>query len=292
MATNIKYEPGYTLGAVVVTNPAAPVSNDPVRCGSLTGIALTDEGEGGNAATETTVNFGPFIAEFSVFDEATTGIAIGDPLYYDDVQGQLDNDAVNGYFFGIALAVVLANATTTILVMHVPTPGAGAYAALGVSTAKIANGAVTTAKIAALNVTDALMSAPAALTLNSMRTAKFEWDFATDAHAVGTVAFRGATLPAKARIVKGACYVKTALTGGAGATAAIQVTGANDLVAAAVVAGVPWSTADAMVPVVPVNTTATHIKSEAAGGKPSLVIGTNDLTAGHIDVWLDYTVVD
>ena len=291
MATNVVYEPGYKK-SVVVTNPAAPVTNDPIRYGSLTGIALTDEGEGGNDATHTSVDFGPFIALFSVFDEATTGVAIGDPLYYDDVQGQLDNDAVNGYFFGIALGVVLANATTTIEVMHVPTPGAGAYAALGVSTAKLANGAVTNAKIGALAVTDDKLVSPATLVRNVVRKAKFEWDFATDAHAVGTVAFRGETLPAKARIIRGSCYVKTALTGGASASAAIQITGANDFVAAAAVTGVPWSTADAMIPVVPVNTTATCIKSETAGGKPSLVIGTADLTAGHIDAFVEYVVVD
>ena len=33
----------------------SPVSGDPVRVGEMTGIALTDEGDGGNGATETTV---------------------------------------------------------------------------------------------------------------------------------------------------------------------------------------------------------------------------------------------
>jgi len=291
MATNITYEPGYSM-SVVVTDPVAPASGAAIRYGALTGIARTALAGGGNDATHTSVDFGPFIATFAVFDQATTGIAIGDPLFYDDVTHAIDNNAVTGYFFGIALGVVLANATTSISVMHVPSPGAGAYANLGISTGKIANGAVTTAKINPLAVTDALLSAPTALTLNAMRTAKFEFDFATDAHVMGTTVMRGATLPAKARIVTGACYIKTALTGAGGTTAAIQVTGANDFITDAAVAGVPWSTADAMVPVIPVNTTATCIKSEAAGGKPSLVIGTHDLTAGHIDVWLNYVVVD
>lgn len=287
MATNIVYKPGYKM-RVAATNPAVPVSGSAVRYGQLTGMALTDE----DAALLCSVDFGPFIARIPVFDRNTTGVNIGDPIFYEDDFGGLSNDAVNGYFYGMALAAVASNATTTIAVMHMPSPGAGAFANLGITTGKLANGAVTTIKIAALNITDALMSAPAALTLNSMRTAKFEWDSTIDAKAVGTVAFRGATLPAKARIVKGACYVKTALTGGVGSTAAIQVTGANDLITEAVVAGAPWHIADAMVPVIPVNTTATHIKCEAVGGKPSLVIGTNNLTAGHIDVWLDYVVVD
>jgi hypothetical protein len=288
---NIAYKPGYQL-AVIVSDPAVPVSGDPVRFGQLTGIAMNDEGAGGVLATQTIVDFGPFVATIPVEDELALGggIAVGDALFYDDTGSNVNNDNVNGYFFGMALAIVGNGLTATIAVLHTPSPGAGAFADLGIASGKIANGAITNAKMAALAVYDANLIAPDGLTLNVLRTAKFEWDFATDAHAVGTVAFRGATLPAKARIVEGHCYVKTALTGGAGATAAIQVTGANDIISATVVAGVPWSTSDAMVPIVPVNTTATAVKSEAAGGKPSLVIGTNDLTAGNIQLWLNYVV--
>ena len=46
MATNLYQDPGNVL-SVVVTNPAAPDSGDPVRFGSLTGLALVDEGDGG-----------------------------------------------------------------------------------------------------------------------------------------------------------------------------------------------------------------------------------------------------
>jgi len=53
MPTNLVYDFAEHL-SVVVTNPAAPVAGDPVRYGFATGVALTDEGGGGNAATATT----------------------------------------------------------------------------------------------------------------------------------------------------------------------------------------------------------------------------------------------
>lgn len=145
MAKNIVYEPGYEY-AVVVTDPAAPNSGDPVRFGSLTGIALLDEGEGGVGATETMCHFGPFIAEIPVKGEASA-IAVGDALFYDDGISAVNNDAVNGYFYGFALQAVNNGATTMIKVLHTPSPGAGTLANDSVTTAKIANGAVTEAKL-------------------------------------------------------------------------------------------------------------------------------------------------
>jgi predicted RecA/RadA family phage recombinase len=116
MAQNILYDPGFEM-SVVVTDPAAPNSGDAVRWNNMTGIALVDEGDGGNAATETTVNFGDFIADIPVTGEAGA-IAVGDKLYYDDAIDGLNNDAQNGYFFGYAREVVEDAATTTIEVWH------------------------------------------------------------------------------------------------------------------------------------------------------------------------------
>lgn len=174
MATNIVYEPAHKL-AVVVTDPAAPDSGDPVRYGVQTGIALLDEGEGGAGATETIVHFGQFVAELYVDDTSGAGIAVGDPLFYDDTETgnpatNLNDDSVNGYFFGIALEAVGANATTKIKVLHVPSPGSGSLVNLGITTGKLANLAVTAGKLAAnavetakildANVTSAKLEAP------------------------------------------------------------------------------------------------------------------------------------
>lgn len=124
MARNQVNKPGYQL-SVVVTNPATPVSGGPVRYGTLPGIALTDEGEGGNDATKTSVDFGPGIWELTVDDDLGTGIAVGDALYYHDTgtgTGSVNvNNRPNGAqcFFGYALETVSANATTAINVMKV-----------------------------------------------------------------------------------------------------------------------------------------------------------------------------
>ena len=45
---------GHSINAPA-SAPAAPVSGDPVMVGEIPGVALTSEGEGGNAAGETTI---------------------------------------------------------------------------------------------------------------------------------------------------------------------------------------------------------------------------------------------
>lgn len=119
MATNIKYEPGWSLN-LTCTKPEKPNSGDPVRIGNLTGIALTDE----DAAGKTVVNTGPFVAKFSVKDNANSGIAVGDMIWYhDDQTPPLDNVPTGGYYYGIALEAVTAGQTATIQVRHDDAPG-------------------------------------------------------------------------------------------------------------------------------------------------------------------------
>lgn len=151
MATNRVFADGYHL-SVVVTNPATPVSGDPVRYGVLTGIALTDEAEGGNPAGQTSVDFGPSVWNVRVDDNEGGGIAVGDPIYYHDTATgspttHLNNSAAGAdAFFGFAKAAVTANATPIIEVLHAP---------LGLATTTA--GAVAAAQIAAnsLNGTQA-----------------------------------------------------------------------------------------------------------------------------------------
>jgi hypothetical protein len=140
MATNIKYEPGWSLN-LTCTKPDKPNSGDPVRIGNLTGIALTDE----DAAGKTVVNTGPFVAKFSVKDNGGSGIAVGDTIWYhDDATPVLDNVSTGGYYYGIALETIIAEQTATIQVYHDCAPG-------GAGT--IGNGTVGTAQIAASGVT-------------------------------------------------------------------------------------------------------------------------------------------
>ena len=143
-ATNEIHKPGWNL-ALVIDDPAAPNSGDPVRFGELTGVAMLDEGDGGAGSTETVTYLGPGVYDLSVDDNEGTAIALGDSIFYHDSQTgtpatSLNNTATSmDAFFGIALEVVGANATTTINVLHIP---------VGASIA-IANAAVTTAMLAA-----------------------------------------------------------------------------------------------------------------------------------------------
>lgn len=152
MATNRKQKDGLHL-SVVVSDPAAPDSGDPVRFGSFTGVALTDEGDGGNDSTKTSVDFSPSVWDVSVDDNEGTGVAVGDAIYYHDTATgtpatNLNNTATGANaFFGTALETVGANATTTIEVLHAEL-GLITTTASEVGTGQLADGAVTRAKLA------------------------------------------------------------------------------------------------------------------------------------------------
>jgi len=121
MATNLKRP--YAVFPVVCTHPATPASGDPVRVGVLCGIALVDEGDGGNAATETTVDFRAQVWSVVVDDNATTGIAPGDLLYYHDTATGSPATSINNSsasadaVFGIAFGTLGVNATGAIDVL-------------------------------------------------------------------------------------------------------------------------------------------------------------------------------
>lgn len=149
MATNLIMQPAEVF-SVVCSSPTTPQSGDPVRYGYLTGVALTDEGEGGNIATETSVDFSQGIWDLSckgVDDDGNSAIAVGNAIFYVDADTPKLSKKVSGYFFGIAMEAVDAGATATINVLHMPAPGSGALATSGVTTSKIADAAVTAAKL-------------------------------------------------------------------------------------------------------------------------------------------------
>lgn len=122
-STNEVFVPGYHL-SLVCSHPAAPVSGGPVRIGKITGVAEGAEGAGGNGATQTSVYVGPGVFSLSVDDDAGTGIAVGDAIYYQDgatgtPATNLNNNATTPEaFFGYALEAIAANGTATIRVLH------------------------------------------------------------------------------------------------------------------------------------------------------------------------------
>lgn len=126
MATNRIKEHGRKL-SLVCTHPASPSSNDPVRIGSLIGVALTDE----RTAGDTTVDLGGVydLSVKGIDDDGNSAVAIGDKLYYvdadiDDGTGFLSKK-VSGYFAGVALEIVPTGTTVTINVLSGVAIGVG-----------------------------------------------------------------------------------------------------------------------------------------------------------------------
>jgi len=89
----------------------------------MTGVALTDEAEGGNATGYTTVDFTMKVWDLSVEgtdEDGNSAVAVGDALFYADADGATLSKDPTGYFFGFAMEAVNSAATATINVLHVP----------------------------------------------------------------------------------------------------------------------------------------------------------------------------
>lgn len=160
MAINQIFD-GYRY-SVPCSHPTTPVSGGPVRFGVLNGVAITDEGGGGNSAANTTVDFGPKTWDLSVKgvdDNGNSAVADGDALFYVDADTPVLSKKSSGYFFGIALEAVNSAATATINVFHCPSPGAGTLGSGTVGTANLAAGAVDTAALGTAAVTAAKLTA-------------------------------------------------------------------------------------------------------------------------------------
>lgn len=119
-----------------------------------------------------------------------------------------------------------------------------------------------------------------------MKVARARYNFATDGGAIGAIDLLPAPMiPAGSYIIGGFMEVDT-IVAGSGASVAVNVESAGDLVAAAAVSGAPWSTTG-MKAVVPVFTAATLIKTTAAR-KVVATVSAAVLTAGVFDVVLFY----
>lgn len=125
----------------------------------------------------------------------------------------------------------------------------------------------------------------------SRGVAKFSYDFAVQGGVVGDIVLAGTPLPKNAIVWDGVVDVITALTGGAGATAAVSTAqAANDLITAADITGAPWSTTGSKA-LVPVGVAANSIKM-TADRAPKLVVGTDALTAGKFNLFIEYYLSD
>lgn len=240
MASNEVLDPGLKL-SVAVTQPSSPLSGAPVRWFTMTGVALTDKGAGGNSSGNTTVDFGYGSWNLSVFDGVGGGIAVGDSVYFADTPvgspaTNLTNVATSNTFFGIAKAVVTAAATTTIEVFHPVNAGllpAGAIAAGSVTGAKLAANIIDDSKVVKTTSGNVLGTVPVI----------FRQDFAAGANADATIVVTDKMLVIDAWLVLTGAGVATevvTLKNGASAMAtALAASGADGTVARAVT----WVTA-------------------------------------------------
>lgn len=110
MRNEVQY-PGDRL-SLACTQPATPASGDPVLFGKLPAVAQTDEGDGGNTSTNTSVvTRGVYRCPVKGQDDnSTQAITAGDIIYYDSAEtgAKLNVDAVNGVRWGYALEDVAA----------------------------------------------------------------------------------------------------------------------------------------------------------------------------------------
>lgn len=118
-------------------------------------------------------------------------------------------------------------------------------------------------------------------------SAIFEYDFTIDGGAVSSITLRAITgqpIPATAEVIDSILDILVVPTGAA-ANGAIQLEAANDIVAAALISGAPWSTLGrkAGVPV----SAATSVKTTVAR-TPVLVISAGAFTAGKFRLVLEY----
>ena len=120
------------------------------------------------------------------------------------------------------------------------------------------------------------------------KTWRGTYSFAKDGGAISTITLRSedGPLPNGSIVIGGYLDVTTIVTSGGAATVAVQVESAGDVVAAAAVAGAPWS-ATGVKDIVQDGTGSTAVKTTAARS-PAIVIAAATVTAGVFTVVLFY----
>ena len=117
MAKNIVFDEAAQL-SLVATDPAAPVSGDPLLVGQIPGVALTDERSDGTTSVKM-----DGVADLSVKGELWNGTAkaavaveAGDIIYYNVADTPKLNKDNRGVRYGYALEAIASGATDTIRV--------------------------------------------------------------------------------------------------------------------------------------------------------------------------------
>lgn len=111
MATNEVYKRGDYL-ALVATDPATPVSGDPLVVGQIPGVAQANENADG---TTSVAMVGVFTLSVKGIDGGgNSAVAVGDIIYYTAADTPKLSKKATGVRFGYALGAVVSGATTAI----------------------------------------------------------------------------------------------------------------------------------------------------------------------------------
>lgn len=104
--------------SLVCTNPTTPAAGDPVICGQIPGVALTDEADSGPLSGETTVALdGQFnLSVKGVDGSGNSAVAEGDIIYYVSGDTPKLSKKATGVRFGYARGTVGSSSTATIAV--------------------------------------------------------------------------------------------------------------------------------------------------------------------------------
>lgn len=113
MATNIVFEDGNEL-SLTATDPATPVSGDPVLIGQLPAVAVTDERADGTTSVKT--NGVARLSVKGIDGGGNSAVAAGDLIYYVAADTPKLSKKNSGVRFGYALEAVTSGATATIRV--------------------------------------------------------------------------------------------------------------------------------------------------------------------------------
>jgi hypothetical protein len=119
------------------------------------------------------------------------------------------------------------------------------------------------------------------------------YDFAKHGGAIGRVALPNGRMPKGAVITNSYMRVTTVPTSGGAATIAIECEAIDDIQAAALISGAPWSTTGLKDTTAPEpGTESTYILTTTATRKITVVIAAAALTAGRFYVIVEYDVTE
>jgi len=97
--------------------PASVASGDVVAINAMVVYAQEDRGGDGKASCMLPGYFAETILVYGRTDGAGSAVAIGDRLYADTADGQINKDNTNGVAFGFALGTVTSGSSAEIMVL-------------------------------------------------------------------------------------------------------------------------------------------------------------------------------